>query len=60
MKDNEIVKDIPSYVVGFTGIGLSLADISTIAQQISIILGTALVLATLIHRIILIIKDLKK
>ena len=62
MKDamHEQTKDLPAYLVGFTGIGLSLADISIIAQQLGVILGTILVLATLIHRLILIYKDLKK
>ena len=62
MKDamHEQTKDLPAYLVGFTGMSLSLTDISTIAQQISVIIGAVLVLATLIHRLILIRKDLKK
>lgn len=55
-----IADDIPAYAVGFAGIGLSLAEVTEIAQQIGIIFGTVLVIATLIHRVILIIKDLKK
>lgn len=62
MKDNgqRLIEDVPAYVVGFTGISLSLAEVTEIAQQFGIIFGTILVIATLIHRIILIIKDLKK
>ena len=56
----KVADDLPAYVVGFTGISMSLADISAIAQQIGVILGALVVLATLIHRLILIRKDLKK
>ena len=56
----KVADDIPAYAVGFTGISMSLADISAIAQQVGVILGAIVVLLTLVHRIILIRKDLKK
>lgn len=56
----KMVDDVPAYAVGVAGMGMSLADISTMAQQIGIILGAFVVLATLVHRLLLIYKDMKK
>lgn len=61
MKQQIITKDIPTLAVGggFMGVS-SFADVATAAQQIGMILGAALVAATLVHRLIMIWRDLKK
>ena len=57
----EMKKDIPSYTIGggFMGIS-SLAEAATVAQQIGMILGALLVAVTLIHRLIMIRRDMRK
>jgi hypothetical protein len=63
MKEQEqaIAQDIKAYAIGAGSIlGFSLADISEVAQQIGVICGAILVFVTLMHRILLFYKDLKK
>ncbi len=38
----------------------SLSDAATVAQQVGMILGALLVTATLVHRLIMIWRDIKK
>lgn len=61
MKQQIITKDIPTLTVGGGVMGVSsLADVATVAQQIGLILGALLVTATLVHRLIMIWRDIKK
>lgn len=61
MKQQIITKDIPTLAVGggFMGVS-SLSDAATVAQQVGMILGALLVTATLVHRLIMIWRDIKK
>lgn len=51
---------LPLSVGGATIFGMNLADLSTIFQQIGVILGTLLVAVTLLHRIYMFWKDVHK
>ena len=56
-----LTKDLPTITVGggFMGIS-SLAEAATVSQQIGMIGGAVLVAVTLIHRLLMIWKDIRK
>lgn len=63
MKQDEqaILQDVKSYAIGFGSIlGFSLADLSEMAQQLGVIFGSLVVFITLLHRILLFWRDVKK
>ena len=60
-QEQDLAQDIKSYAIGFGSVlGFTLADISEIAQQLGVIFGCMVVFCTLLHRILLFWRDLKK
>lgn len=57
---NEKVDSIASYSIGGCAIALSLADISTVAQQVAMILGAVVVIIRVIHDSVGLVRRIKR
>lgn len=57
---SEKTDSVTSYTIGGCSIALSLADISTIAQEIALILGCVVVIIRVIHDAIGLIRRIKR
>lgn len=56
-----VVQDLKAYTIGVGSmVGFSLADLSTVAQQIGVVFGALVVVVTFLHRFLLFWRDLKK
>ncbi len=56
----EKIDSLASYSIGGCAIAVSLADISTLAQQIAMILGAVVVVIRVIHDTIGLVRRIKK